>query len=506
METRTSYSIKNLLSTIIPYIIIGVLGFIKIRVFVNNLSDDIVSLNQLFYQLFSYLALAEAGFGVFIIQKYYKSFAKNKKKEINEIFSTSIVFFKVLGTFIVVGGLIFSFFVNLLTKANVPNNYLQLIFVIFILKNSIEYFMMAPRFVIQADQKMYKINYKINLLRIIETIVEIMLVMNGADYLIVLLPGIPIRILFNIIVNNCVYKQYPWLKSDNKFRKKIIKGISNLISQKIAGILYSNTDIILISMFVNPISVVAYASYNYLIRFVTDTIFTGAQAFAASFANVLNKEKNIKKLKIFSELNMIFFFIGSICVVVFYYIFEPLITLWVGKEYLISKVGFYLILGVLFIDISKRMLYVVINAEGIFKETKNIIILEAMLNFVISLIFINKLGIVGVLIGTISSSLLTTSWYLPRYIYKNILSFSPLKYLKDYLSVVFIIIFTVFLISLTPNINLGTVWGLLFGTAVYSTLSLISLFLLFYMFFEEFRNLLNRGILLLSNLKKRLKK
>lgn len=502
MNSRTSNSFKNLISTILPYIIIGILGFIKIRVFVDNLSDDIVSLNQLFYQLFSYLALAEAGFGVFIIQKYYKSFTKNNKKETNEIFSTSMVFFKYLGIFILIGGILCSLFVNIFTKANVSNLYLRTIFIIFIIKNSIDYFMMAPRFVIQADQKMYKINYKINLFRILEIILEIILMLLGADYLIILLPGIPMRIIFNKIINNIIYKEYPWLKSDNVFRKKHIKGISNLISQKIAGILYSNTDIVLISSFLNPISVVAYTSYNYITKFISDTIYMASQAFSASFANVLNKENEAKKLTVFSELNVMFLFLSSICVVILYYVFENLIVLWIGKEYLITKFAFYLFLMILFIDISKRMLYIVINTEGIFKETKKIIILEAFLNFVLSLLLIKKYGISGVMLGTATSSLLTTSWYIPNYIYKNIFHCSPLKYLKEYLSSIIITILTIYILKFIPISFSQSITSLMYITFTYSLVALILLSIMYYIFNDDFKNLINKILVFLKERKK----
>ena len=46
---RTKNSLKNIASVIIFNVIIGVLGFVKARVFVDGLNNDVYSLNQLFH-------------------------------------------------------------------------------------------------------------------------------------------------------------------------------------------------------------------------------------------------------------------------------------------------------------------------------------------------------------------------------------------------------------------------------------------------------------------------
>ena len=86
---RTKNSLKNIVSVVIFNLIIGILGFIRVRVFVNGLSNDIYSLHQLFYQIFGYIAIADIGFGLILNQKLYKAFAKNDLEEVNKIYSTS---------------------------------------------------------------------------------------------------------------------------------------------------------------------------------------------------------------------------------------------------------------------------------------------------------------------------------------------------------------------------------------------------------------------------------
>ena len=117
---RTTNSLKNVFTTVIPVLIIGLLGFVKVHVFINGLSNDVYSLNQLFFQVMSYLALADAGFGVIIVQKMYKAFAKKDYDEISNLYSTLKIFFTRIGVLIIGIAFILSFFVD--SFANVSLN------------------------------------------------------------------------------------------------------------------------------------------------------------------------------------------------------------------------------------------------------------------------------------------------------------------------------------------------------------------------------------------------
>ncbi len=77
--TRRKNSIKNFITIYPPFIILAVLGFAKIKIFLHFLGNDIYAMNQLFFQIFMYLSLLEAGFGALITQKYYKFLAKKTK-------------------------------------------------------------------------------------------------------------------------------------------------------------------------------------------------------------------------------------------------------------------------------------------------------------------------------------------------------------------------------------------------------------------------------------------
>ena len=490
---RTKNSLKNIVSVVLFNLIVGLLGFIKVKVFVNGLSNDVYSLNQLFYQIFSYLAIADVGFGLILNQKLYEAFAKKDKKLINKIYSTSTKFYNILGISLLTVSFLLSFFVHYLTKAEVSNIYIQIVFIIFIIRNVVDYFFIAPRYIMEADQKSYKINHLIKGIKITETILEIILVLIGVDYLLILIPGIIITIIIDIYINKKVQKEYSWLDSKEKFDKKYLSGTKDLIYLKLSGIMNSNTDIILISTFVNPFSVIVYTSYSYITKFVSDTIYTVASSITPSYANVICQESKDKSYFVFSELNIFFLFIASFVCIMFFTFLNPIITFWVGKEYLTSSFVLLLFCIITFQNIGMRAINITINSKGLFKETKLSTIAETLLNFIVSLVLVHKFGLMGVLLGTIISYFTTVFIQKAFYIYKNVFEKNPIHYFGVYLSVVFITSVILFIVgNLKLNINSVVVW---ISYVIFGSFSVgIVLLITFYICFKSFRNLFKRGI------------
>lgn len=497
---RTDKSIKNSVSNVFFTLLIGIIGLIKVKVFVNGLNNDIYSLNQLFYQIFSYIVITDIGFGLILNKQLYNAFAVDDYEKINKIYSTSKRFYNIVGLIMMIIALILSFFVRFLTKANISPLYMQIIFIIFIFRNVVDYFFVAPRYVLEADQKIYKVNHYVKSIKIIESIVEIILVLLGVDYFFVIIPGIFITIVIDIFVNNKIYKMYPWLKSDKTFNFKYLKGTKDVIWRKIAGLLNSNTDIILISAFINPISVIIYTSYVYITKFITDTVYMISSSLTPSFANVAFKEKSDKMYGVFTELNILFLFIASFVFIMLYGFLNSLITFWVGGEYLVNNFVLFLFCFSAFQVIAEKPLAIFINGVGLFKETKVSTIMEAVLNLIISLLLIGKIGIAGVLLGTIISKLLTTSIQNAIYIYKNKFNKPGYKYFILYYSVIFISLGFISLYNII-NLNITNIFSWIILVLIFSVVIFICLFLIFYLFYKSFRMLINRGIYMLKNKK-----
>ena len=74
-ESRIAHTSKNMLFSIILYVVRVLLGFVSRTVFIYYLSKEYLGLNSLFSNILTLLSLAEMGFGNAIIFSMYKPIA-----------------------------------------------------------------------------------------------------------------------------------------------------------------------------------------------------------------------------------------------------------------------------------------------------------------------------------------------------------------------------------------------------------------------------------------------
>ena len=437
---RTQKSFKNILSSIVPYFFLTFLGFLRLKVMLNSLGDELYALNQVFIQIFSYISLLEAGVGTLITQLYYKHFANLNKKKICEIYSYSKNILKRISIIMIIVGIVISFLLKIFTNNNLSLLYMQFVFILYLFRSVLEYIMYAPRFVITADQKAYKINLVSNIFKIFEMIFEILLLLIYQNYVLILIFTIIVRYITYYISNKIVYKEYPWLKCVETHEKLKVKEMGAVMTHKLAGTVYSNTDILLASTFLNPIYVVIYSSYNYIIKFINDVVYMVGSSITASMGNVLYKDDDNQKYEIFEKINSVFIFFAMLFTFSLYVCTSPFVKLWLGEEKVTSNLTLMFMVLTLFFSITSRPFLIIRDSKALYSKTKAIAILEAILNLLLSFILVRSYNIVGLLIPTLISTILTTVIFYPIFIYKNVFKKSCIKYfIKLVLSFIFVI-------------------------------------------------------------------
>lgn len=492
---RKVNSLKNFLTSVVPYFVIALLGFVRIKVFVNNLGVEINSLNQLFFQIFNYISLVEAGVGTLVTQMYYKLLIDEDKKQINRVYASSVKMLRKVSLVILAIGIGVSFFLGYLTNNSLDLGYMQLVFIIFLFRAIIEYLMLSPRFVLQADQKIYKINTWINFYRILEIVIEIGWLYLGGDYVTVLLSSIVVRIISYVFTNRKVFKEYPWLQYDKNAKTIPIKGLKNVFMHKVSGTVYENTDILLISSFLPPLSVTIYSSYNTIIKFINDMILLLSTAVTASFGNVMYKDEDEQKYRTFEEMNILFFFCASFFIIALYYVTDYFVVhIWMGEAYEMINVGFILMLTLLFHNIARRPLLILKDACAMFRETQVIAIVEASANLVLSFILVQSMGIVGVLLATVLATLLSNFWFYPVYMYRNVFHKEVWRYYTKYGIVAiytFIICISSKMLFTYPDDMGILMW--IFISLLYCVFEGIITLVFFSLIFKEFREFIKKG-------------
>lgn len=426
---RTKKAIINFITDALPQVIILLLGIVKIKLFINILGQTKLGLYQLYGQIVAYLVLVEGGIGSALLYRLYKPVHDKDDEKINQIMSAAKKIFNIVGFLILGIGLILSFFVTFFVKdrAGVTNGYIQITFILYLISQAIYYFSIPQRSLFDAEQKKYIPNIVFQVVATTKAILEIILISIGLDLVALLISLIVCSVVANIIIIFLCNKQHPKLDMKQKGDFSMLKDVKHLFVNTLANVLTNNIDILIVSKFIGLDAVVIYSAYNYFVEAIKQLVDKISGATLSSIGNMLvdNKEQS---LKIFNEFNGLIFFLATILCVPFFFMINQFISVWYEGKIATTGVLGILFTIILFYQIIRIPLKVFTLSSGKFKEIKIFVIFEIIINLTASLVLVNKLGIVGVLIGTIISLLAADFATKPIVIFKKILETTPEKY------------------------------------------------------------------------------
>ncbi|MGX5376813.1 lipopolysaccharide biosynthesis protein [Ligilactobacillus sp. LYQ135] len=453
MISRKEATIKNATIAFIAQIIKLIGQFIVQGIFVKTLGAQYLGANGLFSNILTFLAFAELGIGVSFSFSLYKPLAENDEETISAIMTLFRKVYNIIGIVILTLGLIVTYFVPYLVKENSSIAHIRYYFILYLLSTVVSYFFTYNRSLIIADQLGYIDSQNQLVYSVIRYAGQIFFLFVFQSYTGYLVTLIVTNLLANISITIKTKKRYPFLdlhsrkKPSHEMIKELKQNVIGTIASKVGAIVVNGTDNILISKFMGLRFAGMYSNYALVMTGITSVLTQVLNSVIASFGNLgavekNNKEKQIDLFDSFTYFNALFVFF---CGLVMYGIFQPFISLWVGSKFHLS-IFTVLIIVINFVFAQFRPALFLINSYGLFWGYRYKSIVEAFVNFVLSLILVKytSLGIAGVLIGTISGNILVNSWWDPLILFKGAFETKITKFYIKYWS--YLILFGVLLI------------------------------------------------------------
>lgn len=440
--------IYNSIFAVIAMILSGVVSFFKISLIINYIGSDYNGLNNLYSQIFSVLMIGEAGIGIATTTLLYNSILCNDDEETNKIISGSRKILSKIIFFICIFAVTLSFFLSRIIKENnLDNKMISLTFVLFFLKAVIPVYLQPLKGYVAAKQD----EYIINIAKIISTIsiggIEIFVIYEFKNFVLLLGVGIILTLLFEIILFFFLKKRYKTIKFYNKEKNFIAKNhTKELIKVNIVGTVSKSVDPIVISKMLGLFTVSIYSNYNYISNFIISIVGVGIGGFTHYFGNLFIKKDN--KLKEKFDLYIILSnFIASSCTVIYIFLIQDFVKLWINKENRVDFITVLLFSSLIYIYILMKPMNNLIVVNRLFKLASNSALYETVLNLVLSLYLIRIIGLKGVLAGSLLSFCFVSFWYFPLKTYQNIFRCSCSDYFKKHLKslTLLIILFSIFL-------------------------------------------------------------
>lgn len=437
MKNVKLISVTFLLNQIIK----ALMSFIYRIIFVSILSKEYLGITGLFSNITVVFSLADLGIGSIIIYYLYEPISNDDTDRVAELMNFYKRFYNIVAISLLILGLILMPFLRFLIKdmSEVPNGInIYYVYLIYVIQNVISYVFVYRQSLLEADQRGYIkaiVDIIVNVLQY--SIMTLILIITKC-YIATLLINIVITVVSNYIFSRYTYEKYKEVfKKKNRLNKcdvkKIIIDAKALMCHKIGYVILMATDNLVLSKYVGIIAVGVYSNYQMITTTLNSIVNSLLGNITSSIGNYNITAKSDEKHSLYKKLQFVNMWINNFCTGCICVLVNPFIyTLWSDKTLILEKNVVIFITISLNITLSNIINTSFINSSGLFVKDKIRTILEAGLNLVISVILAKKIGITGVIIGTIISNLLTSWWRVPYLAYKYIFERSCIEYFKKY--------------------------------------------------------------------------
>ncbi|MGG4489216.1 lipopolysaccharide biosynthesis protein [Metabacillus idriensis] len=434
---RVKNSLINISAGLGNQVIITLLSFVSRTVFIYSLGIEYLGLNGLLTNVLGMLTLVEAGFGASIMYSLYKPVSDNDHKKISALMNLYKRVYLVIAFVVLALGLLLLPFLSFIIKDTKIEN-VTLIYLIFLLNTVLPYLYVHKSSFLNVCQKNYIVTGFYTVSAIISTLLKIFILHYTQNYLLFLAIESVITLVTSVSLAMVVNRMYPFLKSkssqkiDKDTKDHIIKNVKAIILQNIGVFLIFGTDNIIISSFVSVAAVGLYSNYHMLIEIFRTFTYQIFNNLYHSIGNLVANESKEKVYQIFKVIMFLNFWLYSLFSIVIFILIEPFISLWIGSDYLLGN-GVLIVLIILFYERGMRnSITTVKTTAGIFHEDRFAPLIQAFINLFFSILLVKQLGLIGVFIGTLISTVLVPFWTTPYFVCKRFFKISIWVYYKSY--------------------------------------------------------------------------
>ncbi|MBD5559686.1 MAG: hypothetical protein HDQ87_04920 [Clostridia bacterium] len=436
--SRTAKSVKNVSATLFFQVVACIVAFFTRKAFVAVLTKDYLGLAGTFGDILSMLSLAELGVGTAIIYSLYKPLAEGDHHRLTAIMDLYRRLYNIIGIAVAVVGASLTPFLPYLIRDLPHIPYLNLIYLLFVLNSALGYLSAYKQTLIIADQRQYVVTGWRNGLDIVMYAAQAVFLWVTHEYFVYLGIQIGTTVAKNLVLTRYANQHYPYLLAkdrpalDGQTRQEIIRNVKALSLHKVGGVVVNGTDNLLMAYFIGLGTVGVYSNYLMLINAVKTLYNYLLRAVTASVGDFCVAENTESVLAVFWNVQFSFdWMIGfsSVCLAV---LLNPFIDLWVGSAYLFTQDVTLVITINFYVWGMRKSVLMFWDTYGLYWHGRFKPIAEALLNLAVSILLAPRLGVAGILIGTIISTLITSFWVEPTVLFKQSFHASSLSYFKDY--------------------------------------------------------------------------
>ena len=418
------------------------LGLIVPRLFIVSFGSEINGLVSTVTQIFTYLALLEAGIGNSTVNALYTPLSENNQDEVNCVLTQARRYYRKVTLIYALAVLGFAVIYPFIAKSTVSHLTIFLIILFQGIANCTTYFFAATYDqLLMAGGKRYVTENSIFVVHIFTTIVRIALIYAGCN--VVVVQGVYSLLAIVRVPITVIYckRKYKFLNFHKESKQNYLHERKAFIIHEISGTIFSNTDVFIISTFCSFAYASVYTVYNLVFSALNSMINMANAGLGFLLGENVHNDRE-KLIKIYDVYSLLYSIVIYSCMTVAMIMIGPFVKLYTSDvtdiNYMMPYLPEFFTVIALFSGV-RAVAARLITVSGHARKTQNRSIIEMIINLSSSLILVNICGIYGVLIGTILALIYRTNDII-IYANKKILNRTPLKEYKSvfYLTAVFL--------------------------------------------------------------------
>lgn len=405
-------SFKIFIFGIVSQVVTLLLGIIIPRLVIVSYGSEVNGLLLSIRQVFVYVALLEAGIGTAALQAMYAPIASNDHTRASQIMSATDRYFKRTGVLYGIVVIALAFLYPVVIKVEL--NYWTVVAIILLQGTSgvIKYFFQGKlTILLRVDGKSYITTNATTIVNVATHAVQIILLLSGFNVIAVQSVYFIINLVQMVYLTWYVQKNYSWLDLRAEPDYASLKQSKYVIVHQVSGLIFNNTDVILLTAFCDLKVVSVYSLYSMIFSCVANVIDTICSSVEFVLGQTFNSDKK-RFLQLQEVYETYYLGVSFAFFTITLLLFPSFIRLYTSGIKDINYVDPwlpYLFAALYVLMYARRTSSQIINFAGHFQQTQWRSILESVINLSVSVFLVTQIGIYGVLIGTIVALLYRTN-------------------------------------------------------------------------------------------------
>lgn len=426
--------ILNITVSVITRILTMVVALLSQRILIQSCGNDINGLNALFVSIVGFLAIAELGVSHAITFCMYKPIVEGNIPYTAALYRLFQRIYVIIGGVILTLGFGLTPFIPLFAKGYdlLPVD-LHFTFALMLVSVVITYWYGPKLSLIEAHKDNYISASITSGGAILQSLMQITALLVTRSFVWFLVCRIVCSLLQGLAVEIVTRQRHRDVLSckqtlDILDRVEIMQKIKAMFMHKVGGLLVSSADNIIISAFIGVAALGSYNNYNTVLTAVTNLIALVFTSLTSVLGHLyVEKGKNVTK-QYAQTFHLINFVLGCLIYLGFYAIIDNLINLLFAEGLLMDRSIVFIITFNAFVQFMRKSVQAFRDATGTFYYDRWKPVIEGVVNIILSILFVQWIGVAGVIAATILTSLLICHVVEPYVLYKHAFSSSPKRY------------------------------------------------------------------------------